>query len=279
MKRLIFPVCFTIFLVLLYFYLTTPRSTPVYLSPTDQISTPEMPEEPAVEHEAMQHIRAINSQMSQLQSLSVGHINIRVKQRMSAKVSGTLYLEREKRFRMRVESIVGQEMDIGSNDTHFWFWSRRMEPPALYYARHEDLHKAMLKTPLNPAWMMESMTASGIDTKNAQIIKFKGYWAVLEGRVSANKEPVWKVTLIDPNQSLVIGHYLYSAAGKMIASSEVQEFQNINGFALPKRLLILWYEEGVRMEWELNDVRVNVPISSDKWEMPKMRHSINMGEG
>jgi hypothetical protein len=30
---------------------------------------------------------------------------------------------------------------FGSNDNYFWFWSKRMDPPVLHYARHEELAK------------------------------------------------------------------------------------------------------------------------------------------
>ena len=31
--------------------------------------------------------------------------------------------------------------DIGMNQEHFWFWSKRMKPSSLYYAKNEDVGK------------------------------------------------------------------------------------------------------------------------------------------
>ena len=36
----------------------------------------------------------------------------------------------------RRTALTGPEVDLGSNDELFWFWVRRNEPPAVYFARH-----------------------------------------------------------------------------------------------------------------------------------------------
>src|SRR5262245_9016074 len=43
--------------------------------------------------------------------------------------------------RMRLEAstaVTGAEIDFGSNDELFWFWVKRNEPPAVYFARHSQ---------------------------------------------------------------------------------------------------------------------------------------------
>lgn len=276
MKKLLMLIVFIAFLSCLYVFLTTPRrNNPIYLTPEDSLKA----EKPKQTHEVYACIESINKRNAGIQTLYIPEIAIKLRQKGSVRVNGSMAVEKDKKFRMKVQSVVGQEMDIGSNDTYFWFWSRRMNPPALYYAKHEELGKAMLKTPLNPGWMMESLSIGKIDGKNIEIGKFKNYWVVLQPRISANGEPVTVAILIDPQRSLVMGFYLYNRQGRMIASTEIEEYQNVGGHIIPKTMIIIWYEEGIVMEWELRNPQVNVAIHPNTWAMPDMRQKINMGEG
>ena len=149
-----------------------------------------------------------------------------------------------------------------------------MPNPALYYARHEDLSKTMLKTPLNPSWLMESLSLNEIDMNQVEIVKVQNYWAILQPRNSSLGEKITIATLIDPQRDVIIGHYLYNAEDKLVASTEIKEF---NG-DVPKKILIVWYDENVRMEWDIIDPQINVDIDKNYWQLPMMKNKINMGE-
>lgn len=205
-------------------------------------------------------------------------LDIHTSKAVRIKISGTMVMEKDKRFRMKIRSIAGQEMDLGSNDTHFWFWSKRMDPPVLHYAKHEDLGKSALKTPLNPSWMMSSLNMNIIDTKGAQLIRHNNNYGVLLPKTSANGEAVTVLTLIDPNKQVVIGHYLYGANGKLQASSEVKSHQKVGEFTIPKELFVIWYSEGQTLELILNNPQINTGINSSNWVMPVQKNSIDMGK-
>ena len=273
MKKILLALAFFGTLAYLYWFLTTPRATPVYLSPTDQISKQEKPQ-PV--HEIYDIIKTINDRSSKINSLYIVEMPIRLQQgNMTAKVYGELAMEKEKNFRLKVaHQLTGKEMDIGSNKTHFWFWSKRMNPPALHYSLHEDLDKTMLRTALNPAWMMESLNVSPVSTENIEIAKFKELWATIQPRMSSTGEKVTVVTLIHPTQTVVVGRYLYNQNGKLIASTEYQDFSDV----IPRKILIIWYEEGIALDWDLSRVQTNVGINPKFWMMPDMRSKIDMGK-
>lgn len=273
MKKILLALAFFGTLAYLYWFLTMPRTTPVYLSPTDQISQQEKPQ-PV--HEIYDIINTINDRSSKIQSLYIAEMPIRLQQgNMTAKVYGELAMEKEKNFRLKVtHRLTGREMDIGSNSSYFWFWSKRMTPPALHYAKHEDLDKTMLRTALNPAWMMESLNVSPVDTENIEIGKFKDFWAAIQPRTSGTGEKVTVVTLIHPTQKVVVGRYLYNQDGKLIASTEYQDFSGV----IPRKILIMWYEEGITLDWDLSGVQTNVGINQQFWVMPDMRNKIDMGK-
>jgi hypothetical protein len=227
------------------------------------------------DHEFVGVIREINARNAKITNLICQDVKIKLKADISVSLDASLAFEREKKFRMGVESFLGKEMDIGSNDTHFWFWSKRMDPPALHYAKHEDIDKTLLKAPLNPLWIMECIGINPIKTEGVQVARINGHWAVIEERTS-NSMPVTKVTLIDRENKRIIGHYLYDHNGKMEASAEVVAFRDIDGHQIPSNMVIIWYSEGIRMEWQINDPRINVGLDPKNWEMPQMKHMIDM---
>lgn len=277
MKKFCLALLFFSFLAGLYHYLTTPQNLePVYLSPTTEL----LQEKPKPVHEVYGYIDKINKRNEQIKSIFVENMTIKVKQNMTIVVHGRLAMQKKNLFRLNVwHDVFGQEMDIGSNDEVFWFWSKRMENPALYYAKHENLSKTLLKTPLNPAWLMESLNLDIISTDNIEVAKFKNFWALIQPRTSALGENVTVVTLIDPQKTAVVGRYLYNNQGKLSASTETQEFtiDSKTGALIPKKLFIIWYEEGVTMEWELKNSQINVGIPQKFWVMPNMRSKIDMG--
>jgi hypothetical protein len=273
-KKILLFLVFFAFLACVYTYLTTPQAPPNYLSSADQISTTPTQEK---QHEVFGVIKAINDRNEKITSLYVPSINMKIKQKMTVNTTGSMYFQKEKRYRMTVISVFGQEMDVGSNDTHFWFWSKRMDPPDLFYARHEDLDKAMLKTPLNPSWLIESLTLGKIDTKNIEVGQLKGNWVVLQKRKAARGEDVTVATLISKEQNpRILGNYLYNSQGKMIASTEVSNYFDMNGLLVPKTMFITWYEEGLTMEWSLGQPQINVQIPESVWQIPNYPRKVEI---
>ena len=195
-------------------------------------------------------------------------------------LSAFIAYEKNKNFRLIANSILGKETDIGSNSHFFWFWSKRMVPNALYYAKYEDLNKTRLRTPFNPSWMMESFCLSTLDTDKAVVIDQEGkYLRLIEKRKNAVGNVIFKATLIDPQQKIIYGHYLYNETGRPIASTEIKQYFKLpNGDYLPAKFLITWHEENVKMTLILNRPQLNVRINEEVWDLPRMRNVIDMGK-
>ena len=138
--------------------------------PEIDVSNPNLIEIPFSKNEI---VNRINNKNKKINSILIKNMPIKAKNgRMTFKLTGDLAHSKDKFFRFIVTSkITGKEMDIGSNNDIFWFWSKRISPPALYFSKHEDLWKTNLKTPLNPAWMIESLNINLIDQNNQIIFK------------------------------------------------------------------------------------------------------------
>jgi hypothetical protein len=250
-----------------------PRARPVYLSPSDKIFKQEKTNN---DNEVFEIIKAINLKNSHIDSIFVKNMPITLEQnKIKIRANGELAMEKEKNFRLEINhKISGKEMDIGSNETWFWFWSKRMNPPYLNFAKHEDLDKTFLRTAINPNWMLESMNIGPINIENIQFYKFKEFYSIIQNRISIMGEPVTAMILIDPQMKVVVGRYLYNETGKIIASTEYKNF----GADIARNILIIWYEEGIVLDWDLKDAVINKKIDSVYWEMPNMKNKIDLSK-
>jgi hypothetical protein len=180
---------------------------------------------------------------------------------------------------MLTNSVLGRESDIGSNDTQFWFWSKRMDPPCLYWGQQENLMKSRLKAPFNPEFLYGLLGICEIDMQNASVVRNGKNIAILQPRISTNGEPITRVTVVDPQRQVIVGHYIYGQNDKLIASAEVESLLTTNtGHVVPRKLRLVWHDENVLVEWTLRDIRINAPQSPQNWQMPDIRDKVELGK-
>jgi hypothetical protein len=226
-------------------------------------------------------IRAINNANSRVKSLYYTDIKIQLSQNIAIRAKGKLFFQKDKFLRIFINhSLFGQEMDIGSNKDFFWFWSKRMTPAALFYAHHKDLDKTMLKTPLNPDWLLESFGITQLPEKNIEFVKCGFFQGIIQYKVSALGENVFIVTLLDPKINAIAGKYLYREDGNLLAGVEFKSFKKCDkiGAIIPTSLRITWPEENIYMDWDMSGVGVNQCIDPNNWELPYYKQTINMAE-
>lgn len=192
------------------------------------------------------------------------------------RLRGNLAYQKNKLFRMQINSFMGKEIDIGSDATYFWFYSRRMDEPGLYYAHYSDIARTRLKTPFHPLWLMESLGIAQI--KNIQSISKRtdGLYQISEIRQDIIGKLVKKITLIDSSKPAIVGHYLFDLEGVCIASSEITEFFLYEKVYVPKTIQFIWREEQQYVVFEFNNIKINHSISPQMWHMPKMKRMIYM---
>ncbi len=174
---------------------------------------------------------------------------------------------------MVIKSPLGrrEECDVGSNDSHFWYWSRRHSPPSIYYAEHKNLMVTGLKIPFHPLWMMEAVSINKIDTVDAVVKREGDRLVVLQPRISTLGTSIIKATLIDVKTKRIIGHYIYDNNGEILVSTEVRYTNGILS-----QIQTIWYEEDVLISFDLQNVSLNKEISPSKWNMPN-RTKIDIG--
>lgn len=219
-------------------------------------------------------IQKINSKNAALHSFACDDIRIAIDDKLFLRLTGKFIYEKDRRLQLVIKSILGKEIEIGSNEHEFWFWSKRLKPEALYYADHKDLNKTRLKTPFHPMWIKGILGFDEISFKDFIVAQRGSNWEFVERTVNSQGKPVLRSIIVDPASLSIIGHYIYED-GWMICSSEVFASKNIQGLQVPTKIITRWYEENITLIWEFNSPQIN-PLLNNDWSRPNIQPQVNM---
>lgn len=213
----------------------------------------------------------INKKNEKTRTLIVKSMPVKIKSgTMSFRLNADLFHEKDKFFRLIVSSkLTGKEMDLGSNKDLFWFWSKRINPPSLYFAKHEDLWKTNLKTPLNPKLMIESLNIGIIDQKKITAHKEDdSYLYLYEKGTVANGDDCIIVTIIDKIIEKVYARKLLDVNSNLI----------VNTIYNGNNVFIEWKDENASMQWDMTNKEINGQIPDVIWKLPDYKTKVDMGQ-
>lgn len=218
------------------------------------------PEQPSI-------IEAYNKKMASVTSICYPSMQTYAN---GFKLNGQLVFEKNKKFRMQVNSTFGFESDVGSNNDEFWFWSKRLNPSALYHTGHEDIPHTRLKPSFNPIWL-ENLAGITEIKGNGIAIRPDGNLAIQDD-INGNR----KITIFDVKLDAPVSHYLYDKSGQPLAVVEIKDFYLIQNVRVPKKIYLSWIKENTNMEWQMQPPQLNSSISSSFWQMPNISPKINL---
>jgi hypothetical protein len=185
-----------------------------------------------------------------------------------------IYYQKTLDFKMEFFSILGKELEIGSNKDFFWYWSKRDKFPALYWSKHEDFNKTRLKTPFDPSFLKTTLFLDAIDLSNSWILQNENHFVVCYiKKNSSNQEIIYSVFVNKKNKN-IDGLILKNIQEQVIAISEVK---SRNDEGLPEKIVYHWREENHTMTITMNNPRINQPIG-DLFNIPNYKPKINMAE-
>jgi hypothetical protein len=179
-----------------------------------------------------------------------------------------VFCQKPRNFRMSAKVMGNVAADMGSNDREFWYWISRAEPPYLYHCSYADFSRglARLPFPFQPDWIIEAMGIAEFDPNKQYEVAANGQNIdLLENTLSPQGQPVRKITRLtrSPNgQLMVSSHMLQSAKGDPLCAAYISEVHRdpATGVLLPRRVLLDWPAEKMRMKMRLDDVVVNPPM-------------------
>jgi len=190
-------------------------------------------------------------------------------------LTGTFYFEANRKLNMRVNSWVGEEFFMGSNDVEFWFWSKRMQPAVLHFAKYRDYSKTRLKSVFNPTVVIESLGFQILNfQKPVTVVDVGEKLCLMEPMVDTLGATIVKMTFVKKNTYKIIGQIISDTNGKAIASSEILAW---NG-ELPKQILYNWHEEKRVMVLDMAEAKTNTQMNEKFWLRPNLRNAIDMGK-
>ncbi len=265
---------FAVILISLGLFFVPPKAKPLYTSDKYYPTTPTLTT--SADQLLIQEINQRNNLIKTFQASLRGEIKRLVK----VQIHGDVYYEKPKNCSFTIRTRLTKEVEMGSNNSHFWFWSRRMRPPTLYYAKHSDLYKTRLKPAFNPVWMIQSLNIDPINTNGANLENYEGYLRVVTKERATNGQIVTKAVLINRERKLVVGHYLFDDSNELITSMEINDFFVCNGFSVPSEVQVIWVDtngERVALEWKMENHKMNVGIPSSYFRMPTISPAVDMG--
>lgn len=218
-------------------------------------------------------VKEINDRNAAIGSFSCDDLEIKVWQSGHRyRLTGVMYYEKPKNFRLQIDSIMGRELDLGSNQDMFWYWSRRDKNPGLHYAKHEDFIKTKLKTPFNPIFMKATLGLEVFEPKNAKFTESDKDVMITYAGFGGTGRPVLYSAFVNKDKKRIDGYLVTDEKGKVLVSCEIQEHSGYN----PKSILYTWYEEDKVMLMKFGKTVTNPKLKASYWGMPDYKPQINM---
>jgi len=221
--------------------------------------------------ESLKIINGVKEGLSSITSLAADDIKISIGR---LRVKGQLYFEGGN-LRLIVNSFLGKEMDIGSNNDLFWFWSRRMRPQAVYFSNHDEVYRTSLRPIFNRDWIMDCFLFSRIQDHEGDFSFFRKdnlLYKVQLKKVS-DEVFVYVITVVNVIELHVIEKYMCDLNYSILAYIK---YSNFDSDHIPRSIKVNWCEEDICMDWEIFNVQKNVSISDKIWEVPKYGPMVNM---
>jgi hypothetical protein len=188
-------------------------------------------------------------------------------------LSGQISYKKPNYFLFEISSILGKEMNLGSNEKEFWYYSKRDKDPGVYWAVYEDFNKTRLKTPFNPMFMRASLGFESVVAKDSKITESATQIIVTNiSEDSMGKQILYSV-FFNKNKH-IDGFLITDLQGNTLVSCDIQERAN----GMPSKILYTWEEEKRVMFMELKKAAVNTIKETSMFKMPRFTPKINMAE-
>jgi hypothetical protein len=241
--------------------------------------SPPAPEVLATGSSLDQVIGAVNQNAAKITSLQTSNASIAVPGMPAIPLlKGNIAAQRPGRVRLQASSLMGPEVDLGANDELFWFWVKRNEPPALYFARHDQFcgSAAQRLMPIEPQWLLDAL--GFVEFRPTD--RHEGPLPLGDGKLEVKSTIVGrcgtmtKRTVIDARLAWVLEQHLYDGNGTLVASAVAKshQYHHEAGVSLPQQIEIRIPASELSLSIDVGRVAINPLIDSPQlWTMPTMK--------
>ena len=236
------------------------------------------PIEPHISHKAL--IEHLNQNIRSLHSWSCTDATIVTKPSKLLPIALTLdaviTVERDKNFRLRARSLLGEEADFGSNAERFWFWMRRNKPPWVFTATHAQLGAVgrRLQIPFHPTWIMEALGVMPLDPNTVSVRQpglDNNTLLFVSEEISPSGEVVRREIEVDTHLGVILAHRLFDATGQRLAEARLsQHRREPSGVVMPHRIELDWPQHDSSMTVHLGTIEINPSdLSAQTFQLPE----------
>lgn len=218
-------------------------------------------------------VKNLNKKNSAIRSIVFSNCDIYIwRKNLRLKFNSNIFYNKETNFHMEIFSLFGKELDLGSNQEVFWYWSKREKPPALYWAYFEDFHKTRLKNPFDPLFIKSTLGIDEIKLEDAIFNENNKEIIISYKKIGSNGEELYFSIFICKKLNLINKFLLQNKNRKNLAICEIIREKNY----LIKEIKYLWKEEEIKMSIIINSIKKNIDIDPKNFELPNLEPKINI---
>lgn len=190
-------------------------------------------------------------------------------QGMVPRLNAAISVESPRRLRLMATSLRGTEVDFGSNDERFWFWTREPEPSVVLTGSHESLQRHQASPiPFPPEWLMEALSVVPIDPQGLTLERTASPGRVeLISTTILQGQRMTRVMTVDLSIGEIVEHSLLDANQQLIAKAALSDFKRTStGVILPHRIDLSMPDTKTELSLAIRQIDVNPHIPSERWQ-------------
>lgn len=218
---------------------------------------------------AAQLVNYVNNNASRVSAIESADLALEVKSgSQGGGLSGTLYCQKPKNFRLRAKAVGKPMADFGSNDQEFWYWISQDNPPYLYHCSYAELSRGnvALPFPFQPDWVLETLGMAELPAAgdNFRVERKGNSFELTERATSSQGRPAFKVTVFqggttNGSEPQIKQHRLHDERGDLVAVADVVAVRRDagTGATVAQHLKLKWPQQKLEMELKLDGLKVH----------------------
>jgi hypothetical protein len=155
--------------------------------------------------------------------------------------------------------------EVASDGKNYWFWMESFDKDSLYFCRRDKIETTRVKPPLHPFVIQGLAWVDEINPESYRVTEH-GLLAALQESGNYSRE------VVTDGEKITEQHFFKE--GLPVLSAKAHEFHEIEGIFLPKRMTLIWHEEGFSAEMSTDMVSINKKIP--KADMPRGLKMVNL---
>ncbi|RIK81507.1 MAG: hypothetical protein DCC67_08100 [Planctomycetota bacterium] len=226
-----------------------------------------------------QIVAAVNQNAARISSYQTNNASITVPGMPGVPLlRGNIAAQRPGRVRFQASTaLTGPEVDLGANDELFWFWAKRNQPPALYFARHDQYSQSAARQmmPIEPQWLLDALGFAEFRPGD----RHEGPRPLDKDRIEITSTAasrgglLTKRTVVDARRAWILEQHVYDANGTLLASAvaRAHRYYPDTGVSLPQLIELRIPASELSLSIDVGTVAINrLPENPQLWTMPSV---------